>query len=218
MDGGHRQPGLLGQVGVAAPAVLGQQAHDLPVEILHGAHNKPERAAVALRRGTAVGAGRWLDAHSLLIREPGAPSRPTRGRTSPPYRSGLQTGGGDRLTPTGVPWRHGVAAEPAAAGTAGSAALPTIPAVTRMSEARPAVLPRTVRMECSPVPRGFRPHGQAGLATHSPSNLGDRVVSVPARALPRQVGEGRSDHRVPRHRRLPMTMMDSAAARSGLSR
>jgi len=44
-----------------------------------------------------VGAGQRLDAHSLLIREPGAPTRPRSGRTSPPYRSGSQLGGGDRL-------------------------------------------------------------------------------------------------------------------------
>src|SRR4051812_11196807 len=57
---------------------------------------------------------------------------------------------------------------------------------------------------------GLTPTGRAGLATHSPSDLGDRVSPCPRRTLPAWVGGGRSDHRVPCHRRLPVVQPDSA--------
>ena len=58
-----------------------------------------------------------------------------------------------------------------------------------MNEARPADLSRTVRIECS-RPWGFRPPGRTGLATHSPSNLGDRLSPCPQRAVARRESVG----------------------------
>src|SRR3954471_15555823 len=62
----------------------------------------------------------------------------------------------------------------------------------------------------------FAPTGRVGLATHSPSDLGDRLSPCPSRTLPAGVGGGRSDHRVPCRLRLPTTSVASASPGSPL--
>ncbi len=57
MRGRHRQAHLLGEVGVAQPAINAQQPHDLPIELLHAPRRYRDRVGGHARGRTSAGAG-----------------------------------------------------------------------------------------------------------------------------------------------------------------